>query len=179
MNIYKMSKDKIVPQEDFENELVELQPNLFSFALSLTADMHQAEDLTQDTTLKVLNNREKYQANTNFKGWVFTVMRNLFINNYHRLVRTQKIFDSNADISYMGTQRNSEGLATPDHEMSLQEINFAIDQLDPSLKEPFSMYVAGYKYKEIADVLDIPLGTVKSRIFMARKQLQETLADFR
>lgn len=174
-----MNKNNIVPRNVFENELIELQPNLYSFALSLTADTHRAEDLTQDTTLKVLSNREKYQANTNFKGWVFTVMRNLFINNYHRLVRTQKIFDTNADISYMGSHFNSEGLGSPDHEISLKEINQAIDQLDATLKEPFSMYVAGYKYKEIAEVLDIPLGTVKSRIFMARKELQETLVDFR
>lgn len=174
-----MNKKHITPKTAFENELIALQPNMFSFALSLTADMHQAEDLMQDTTLKVLTNREKYQPNTNFKGWVFTVMRNLFINNYHRLIRTQKIFDTSADISYLGAQQNSEGLGSPDHEISLKEINLAIDQLDMTLKEPFSMYVAGYKYKEISEVLDIPLGTVKSRIFMARKELQETLADFR
>ena len=175
-----MSKNKnIVPRPLFEDELVDLQSNMYSFALSLTSDQHQAEDLLQDTTLKVLNNREKYQANTNFKGWVFTVMRNLFINNYHRLVRTQTIFDANADLSYMGSQQDTAGLASPDHELSLKEINQAIDALDSSLSVPFTMYTAGYKYKEIADELNIPLGTVKSRIFMARKYLQEALRDFR
>lgn len=174
-----MSNKNIVSRTVFENELVDLQPNMYSFALSLTADMHRAEDLTQDTTLKALDNRDKYQADTNFKGWVFTIMRNLFINNYHRIVRTQKIFDESTDIAIFGAQQDSTGLSAPDHEISLKEINQAIEQLDPSIKDPFSMYVAGYKYKEIADILDIPLGTVKSRIFMARKQLQDTLSDFR
>lgn len=172
-------KKNIVPKPIFEDELVGLQSNMYSFALSLTSDQHQAEDLLQDTTLKVLNNREKYQANTNFKGWVFTVMRNLFINNYHRLVRTQNIFDSNADLSYMGSQEDSAGLGSPDHELSLKEINEAIEALDPALSTPFTMYTAGYKYKEIADELNIPLGTVKSRIFMARKYLQESLRNFK
>lgn len=162
-----------------EDRLVQLQANMFNFALSLTADRESAEDLTQDTSLKVLTNKDKFHEDTNFKGWVFTVMRNLFINNYHRVARTQTIIDTNADIAYIGGQSDSEGLVAPDREMNLQEINQAIDALSQDIKEPFSMFVSGYKYKEIAETLDLPIGTVKSRIFFARKQLQEALRDFR
>lgn len=165
-------------KDGFEDRLVQLQGNMFSFALSLTADRDAAEDLTQDTSLKVLVNKDKFQEDTNFKGWVFTVMRNLFINNYHRIARTQTIIDSNVDLSYVGAQHDSEGLVAPDREMNLQEINQAIDALSQDMKEPFSMFVSGYKYKEIAETLDLPIGTVKSRIFFARKQLQEALRDF-
>lgn len=159
-----------------EDRLVQLQANMFNFALSLTADRESAEDLTQDTSLKVLTNKDKFHEDT-FKGWVFTVMRNLFYQ-YHRVARTQTIIDTNADIAYVGGQSDSEGLVAPDREMNLQEINQAIDALSQDIKEPFSMFVSGYKYKEIAETLDLPVGTVKSRIFFARKQLEETLKRF-
>ena len=166
-------------KDPFEKELLGLQENMFSFALSLTADQTKAEDLMQDTTLKVLVNKEKYRDDTNFKGWVFTVMRNLFINDYHRTVRTRNIFDTNADLSFVGTLDETEGLPSPDQEMTLKEINLAIDSLTDEYKMPFSMYVSGFKYKEIAETLDLPIGTVKSRIFFARKKLQSNLKDFR
>lgn len=164
--------------DPFEKELLGLQENMFSFALSLTADQTKAEDLMQDTTLKVLVNKEKYRDDTNFKGWVFTVMRNLFINDYHRTARTRNIFDTNADLAYVGTVDETEGLPSPDQEMTLKEINGAINSLTDEYKLPFSMYVSGYKYKEIAETLDLPIGTVKSRIFFARKKLQTNLKDF-
>ncbi len=166
------------PNAFIDEDLVRLQDNMFNFALSLTADRETAEDLRQETVLKVLSNRDKFRENTNFKGWVFTVMRNLFINNYHRIVRTHSIIDTNADLAYVGVQDDNSGLSTPYHELSLKEINGAIEDLNDDLKVPFSMYTAGYKYKEIADALDLPIGTVKSRIFFARKNLQEMLSDY-
>lgn len=165
--------------DPFETELLGLQDNMFSFALSLTSDQTKAEDLMQDTTLKVLVNREKYRKDTNFKGWVFTVMRNLFINDYHQTSRTRNLFDANADIAYVGTIDETEGLPSPEQEMTLKEINSAIDSLTDEFKLPFSMYVSGYKYKEIAETLDLPIGTVKSRIFFARRKLWNSLVDFR
>ncbi len=166
------------PNAFIDEDLVRLQDNMFNFALSLTADRETAEDLRQETVLKVLSNRDKFRENTNFKGWVFTVMRNLFINNYHRIVRTHSIIDTNADLAYVGVQDDNSGLSTPYHELSLKEINGAIEDLNDDLKVPFSMYIAGYKYKEIADALNLPIGTVKSRIFFARKKLQEMLSDY-
>ena len=138
-----------------------------------------AEDLTQETTLKLLSNRDKYRSNDNFKAWVFTVMRNLFINNYHRLVRKRNMMDDTPDLPYNTPQHDTAGMYNnPYHELSLQDINNAIETLNEELRETFSMYVSGYKYKEIADILELPIGTVKSRIFLARRQLRDILSDY-
>lgn len=160
----------------FQKKLVSLQDNMMNFALSLTADRERAEDLLQDTTLKVLDNQSKFVDNVNFKGWVLTIMRNLFINNYHKIVRTQTLIDSNVD-PYNVKSYNDSGLASPEGDYQIQEINKAIEGLKDELKIPFSMYVSGYKYNEISERLKLPLGTVKSRIFFARKELQKQLAD--
>lgn len=162
----------------FVQNLLGLQDYMKSFARTLTADEMDAEDLMQDTTLKVLSNREKFVDNVNFKGWVLTIMRNIFINNYHKLVRTQSVVDANAD-AYNVPLPSDGGENTPEGSMDIKEINAAIAALSTTLKEPFSMYVTGYKYHEIADVLGIPLGTVKSRIFLARQELQKVLKDMR
>ena len=162
----------------FRNKLLGLQDYMMNFALTLTADREDAMDLTQETSLRVLDNLEKYTDNRNFKGWVLTVMRNIFINNYHKLVRTQELIDYNVD-AYNVPLMSDGGENTPEGSMDIKEITGAIAALQPSLKEPFSMFVAGYKYNEIADTLGIPLGTVKSRIFFARQELQKKLRDMR
>lgn len=162
----------------FQQKLVGLQENMLNFALMLTADRDDAQDLLQDTTLKVLNNQEKFVDNVNFKGWVLTVMRNIFINNYHKVVRTQTIVDSSADL-YNLDVTNDSGFNSPDSSYQIQEISNAIEQLNDDLRVPFSMFVTGYKYHEIAEKLNLPLGTIKSRIFFARQELQKVLKDFR
>ena len=155
-----------------------MQDYMKNFARTLTTDEADAEDLTQDTTLRVLNNYDKFVDNVNFKGWVLKIMRNIFINNYHKLVRTQGIIDSNVD-AYNVPLLSEGGENTPEGSMDIKEITQAIAALQPSLKEPFSMFVSGYKYNEIAETLGIPLGTVKSRIFFARQELQKKLHDMR
>ena len=153
-----------------------MQDYMKNFARSLTKDEADAEDLTQDTTLRVLNNYDKFVDNVNFKGWVLKIMRKIFINNYHKLVRTQELIDYNVD-AYNVPLMSDGGENTPEGSMDIKEITEAISALQPTLKEPFSMYVSGYKYSEIAETLDIPLGTVKSRIFIARQELQKKLHD--
>lgn len=149
----------------FQQKLLGLQENMMNFALMLTANREDAEDLLQDTTLKVLNNQEKFIDNVNFKGWVLTVMRNLFINNYHKVVRIQTFVDSTVDL-YNLDITNESGFDSPDKSYQIQEITKAINKLNDDFKIPFSMFLSGYKYNEIAEKLDVPLGTVKSRIFL-------------
>ena len=132
----------------------------------------------QDTTLKVLDNQEKFVDNVNFKGWVLTIMRNIFINNYHKIVRTQTVVDQDIDLYNLDIM-NDSGFDNPDGAYQIQEITSAIESLNEELKVPFSMFVSGYKYNEIAEALDVPLGTVKSRIFFARQELKKKLKDFR
>lgn len=151
---------------------------MMNFALTLTANRNDAQDLMQDTTLKVLDNQEKFVDNVNFKGWVLTIMRNIFINNYHKIVRTQTVVDQDIDLYNLDIM-NDSGFDNPDGAYQIQEITSAIESLNEELKVPFSMFVSGYKYNEIAEALDVPLGTVKSRIFFARQELKKKLKDFR
>ena len=161
----------------FQKKLLGMQENMMNFALMLTANREDAQDLLQETSLKVLDNREKYADNRNFKGWVLTVMRNIFINNYHRVLRTQTVVEQDIDL-YNLNVANDSSFETPDGAYQLQEITAAIDVLNEDMKAPFSMYVSGYRYHEIAKALRIPLGTVKSRIFFARQELKTKLKDF-
>lgn len=160
----------------FQKKLVSMQENMMNFALMLTANREDAQDLTQDTTLKVLSNQEKFVDNVNFKGWVLTVMRNLFINNYHKVVREQTLIDRDANL-YNLDALNDSGFDSPEGTCQIHEITEAISNLEADLKAPFSMFLSGYKYQEIAEQLCLPLGTVKSRIFFARKKLQKMLKD--
>lgn len=162
----------------FKKNLLGMQENMMNFALMLTANREDAQDLMQDTTLKVLDNQEKFIDNVNFKGWVLTIMRNIFINNYHKIVRTQTVVDQSVDL-YNLDITNESGFDSPEGSYQIQEISKAIENLNKDLKIPFSMYVSGYKYNEIAEKLNLPLGTVKSRIFFARQELQKTLKDYR
>ena len=161
----------------FQKKLLSMQENMMNFALMLTANRDDAQDLMQDTTLKVLDNQEKFVDNINFAGWVMTIMRNIFINNYHKVVRVQSIVDQNADLYNLNVPNDSIS-GSPDKIYQIQEVTRVVAGLSSELKIPFSLYLNGYKYHEIAEELDLPLGTVKSRIFFARKELQNTLKDY-
>ena len=162
----------------FQQRLLALQDNMLNFAYLLTSNNEEAHDLLQDTTLKVLDNQDKYTDNTNFKGWVFTIMRNIFINNYRRLVRNQTMVDQTDDLYHLNLPQES-GFDTPDGAFNVKEITKAINSFADEYRIPFSMHIAGFKYNEIANKMNLPLGTVKSRIFFARQKLQIILKDFR
>lgn len=164
--------------EIFQKRLLKLQDNLLNFAYMLTSNREEAEDLLQDTTLKALDNRDKYIDNINFKGWVFTIMRNIFINNYRRMVRNQTVIDRTEDLFHLNLPQES-GFDTPDGTYTIKEIQRAINSFPDEYRVPFAMHVAGYKYHEIATHLGLPLGTVKSRIFFARQKLQNALRDYK
>ena len=155
-----------------------LQANMLNFAYMLTSNRDDAYDLLQDTMLKALDNEEKYAENTNFKGWVFTIMRNIFINNYRRGVRAATIVDTTDNLYHLNLSQDS-GIESPEGSFSAAEITDAINEFADEYRIPFSMHVAGYKYNEIAEQMNLPLGTVKSRIFFARKKLQERFSDYR
>ena len=163
--------------KNFESRLLALQSNPLNFAYMLTSNRDDAYDLLQDTTLKALDNEDKYAENTNFKGWVFTIMRNIFINNYRKVVRSATIIDQTEDIYHLNLPQDS-GFETPEGSIAANEITDAINSFSDDYRIPFSMHVAGYKYNEIAEKMGLPLGTIKSRIFFARQKLQGMLADY-
>ena len=162
----------------FQERLLNLQSNLLNFAYMLTSDREEAHDLLQDTTLKALDNEDKYIDNVNFKGWVFTIMRNIFINNYRREVRNQTIVDQTEDLYHLNLPQES-GFGTPDGSYTVKEIMKAINGFSDEYRIPFTMHIEGYKYHEIAEKMSLPLGTVKSRIFFARQRLQIRLNDYK
>jgi RNA polymerase sigma-70 factor (ECF subfamily) len=161
---------------EFNNALIGLEGNLYSFAMSFTRNREEARDLTQETYVKALTYRGYYTPQTNFKAWVFTIMRNIFINNYRRNVKSGQIFDNSKD-SYLLNNSQSE-TGNPFQRIAIKDILSKINVLTEEYREPFEMHFNGFKYKEISDKLNIPIGTVKSRIFIARKKLMEMLPDY-
>ncbi len=164
--------------DSFQTRLLGLQNNLLNFAYQLTSNREQAQDLLQDTTLKALDNEDKYVDNVNFKGWIFTIMRNIFINNYRQNVRKATVIDQTEDLYHLNISQDS-GLSTPEGSYAVKEISVALNSFSDDYRIPFNMFVAGYKYNEIAEAMNLPLGTVKSRIFFARKTLRKQLKDYR
>ncbi|MCL1615524.1 sigma-70 family RNA polymerase sigma factor [Bacteroides sp. ET71] len=162
----------------FATELVGVQDDLLRFAYKLTADRDEANDLLQDTSLKALDNEEKYEPATNFKGWIYTIMRNIFINNYRRIVREQTFIDTTENQYHLNTPQG-EAFESTESTYDLKEMHRIVNALPKEYRIPFSMHIAGFKYREIAEKLNIPLGTVKSRIFFTRQRLQQELKDFR
>jgi len=156
------------------NQLLVLHADfLRPFAINLTRDSDMADDLYQETLYKALANREKYNAGTNIKAWLFTIMRNIFINNYRRKAKQRTIFDSTPNEFLLNNAANEGNRG--EGNIQLKEIRTAIRQLPDIFKIPFQLYYEGYKYNEIADTLNEPLGTVKSRIHFARKLLREQI----
>ena len=158
-------------------KLVGMQKRLFNFAYSLTMNRDDAQDLLQSTSLMVLNNQEKFVNNDNFSGWIFTIMRNIFINDYHSSSNKYTVFD-NEEGTIMNRYASNPGEETPDSTYTVKEINRAIKSLAEEYRIPFSLYLSGYKYQEIADRMNLPIGTVKSRIYASRQQLQSKLRDY-
>lgn len=164
--------------ETFEARLINIQRNLLNFAYTLTSNRDDAYDLLQDTTLKALDNEDKYVENVNFKGWVFTIMRNLFINRYRQNRRATVIVDQTDDLMYLNLSQDS-GFESPEGAINAKQISGLLSSFEEEYRRPLSMFIAGYKYAEIAESMHLPLGTVKSRIFLARKRLQKELGDDR
>jgi RNA polymerase sigma-70 factor (ECF subfamily) len=163
--------------KEFNAVLLENADFLKPFAVNLTKDNETANDLYQETLYKALANQEKYNVGTNIKAWLFTIMRNIFINDYRRKAKQKTLFDNSATDYLINLKQVSVSNAA-ESTLRVKEINEAIHQLPEIFKTPFVLYFDGYKYQEIADVLGEPLGTVKSRIHFARKLLKERLTRY-
>jgi RNA polymerase sigma-70 factor (ECF subfamily) len=164
---------------DFDQQLIDFQRPLKSFAYGFTNNEEEANDLLQETYLKALTYRDKFQAHTNLKAWLYTIMRNTFINNYRKAVRANTIIDKTDEQYYINTASTNSGFASPESVYSHAQIKKTVEQLEDDYRIPFTMYNTGFKYKEIAEKLDLPIGTIKSRIFLARKKLMVELSDYK
>ena len=159
---------------EFNTQFTSLTSLLNAFAYNLTRNVEDARDLFQETAFRALSNRDKFRPGTNFKAWLMTIMKNIFINNYRKKVKANTIIDTTENLFYLNSGKNTvENKA--ESQILMAEITKILNNLDNSLRRPFEMHYLGYKYQEIADELDLPLGTVKSRIFFARKALKERI----
>ena len=159
---------------EFQTNYQKLSQMLNAFAYKLTQDRERAKDLYQETTFRALTYKNKFREGTNFKAWVFTIMKNLFINDYRKMVRARVIMDSTDNDFYINSGKNviaNEG----DSNIMMDELTEIIGQLNEGLRVPFLMHYEGFKYQEIADKFDLPIGTVKSKIFFARKELKHQI----
>lgn len=162
---------------EFSCNVGKVSKALRPFAMRLTKDAEDANDLLQETLMKAYVNREKFAEGTNLKAWLYTIMKNTFITNYQRVVRRNTFIDSTANLHYL----NSASATTTSLAYStfaMDDINQALDSLDDAYRMPFVMYFRGFKYHEIAQKLQIPIGTVKNRIHIARKDLKDRLKNY-
>ena len=159
------------------SKIVGMESELRHFALKLTADQDSANDLVQDCMLKALDNKEKFVHAQNFKGWMYTIMRNLFINNYRRVTREMSMMDDSYSIGRQNLLEVEDGERF-EYAYDLKELHKVINAVPESKRKPFLMYVAGFKYNEIAEKMGLPIGTIKSRLFFVRKRLQKELKEF-
>ena len=162
---------------DFNQLLVTNAEFLKPFAITLTRDNEAAQDLYQETLYRALANKDKYNVGTNIKAWLYTIMRNIFINNYRRRAKQHTIFDSTPNdflLNYNQAVASNEA----ESNLKLKDINAAVHGLPEIFRNPFLLYFDGFKYHEIADALHEPLGTIKSRIHFARKLLKAQIQRF-
>jgi RNA polymerase sigma-70 factor (ECF subfamily) len=159
---------------EFNSAFNEMTSLLRAFAFNLTKNTEDAKDLYQETAFRAMTNRDKFRPGTNLKAWLFTIMKNIFINNYRKKVKANTIVDSTENLYYINS--GSSVIANQgDSNIMMKELSGMIERLDDNIRVPFLMHYQGYKYQEIADYFDLPLGTVKSRIFFARKELKELI----
>lgn len=162
---------------EFDDLLVNHTDFLKPFAITLTRDNETAKDLMQETIYRALANKDKYNVGTNIKAWLYTIMRNIFINNYRRKSKQNTIFDNTPNDFLLDYNQVTVANAA-EANLKLKEINNAINGLPEIFRNPFLLYFDGYKYDEISKMLEEPLGTIKSRIHFARKLLKSQLKRY-
>jgi RNA polymerase sigma-70 factor (ECF subfamily) len=177
-NVYDESLNKqVMTALEFQYQIAGLRSTLYGFTRRFTHDRDESLDLVQDTMLKALTYRDKFREDTNLKGWLFTIMRNTYINNYRKIQRNKTSKDNTKDLYFLNVE-DTHTFNKPETSFEYKDIWKHIHELRDELLVPFKMHTSGYKYHEIAEELNIPIGTVKNRIFHARKEIQMKLAGY-
>jgi len=158
----------------FDCQICDHTPSLQMFALRFTQNNDDADDLVQDTLIRAMRYADLYKEGTNLRGWLYTIMKNTFINDYKKSARHKKVVETSEDLSSYQLLKSSEGNLGENHFVG-EDINKALKSLSPVYYIPFIKYFEGYKYHEIAEELTIPIGTVKTRIHVARQLLKDNL----
>jgi RNA polymerase sigma-70 factor (ECF subfamily) len=163
-------------KSEFFTQISSLSKSLKPFAMNMTKSTEDTEDSIQDTMLRAITNFEKFQEGTNLKAWLYTIMKNIFINNYRKKSKFNIVRDD-SDNGFMINLSTQKTFNLAERMILNDELTKVIDMVENNLSKPFVMHYEGIKYEEISDRLDLPLGTVKSRIFLAKKKMQSLLQD--
>ena len=156
---------------NFDSMITPYRAKLKAYAMGFTNDEENANDLMQDTLLKAFTYFAKFKPETNFRAWLFTIMRNTFINDYRRNARTQKVMSTTEEIS-SSQLLHSASRNQGEQKFINGDIEKALSSLPANLYDPFMRY---FEYHEIAEEFDMPIGTVKTRIHYARMHLKKYL----
>ncbi|MES2827456.1 MAG: sigma-70 family RNA polymerase sigma factor [Bacteroidota bacterium] len=160
-----------------DSQICSERPKLLTLAKKFLSDDEDINDLVQDTLIKAVRYSHLYKEGTNMSGWLFTIMRNTFINSYRRMTRKNSIIDTSEELS-SAQLLNSSSKNRSENKFLMEDVNQAMKRVDPAYSAPFLRYFEGYKYHEIAAELNIPIGTVKTRIHLARKELKSQLSMY-
>lgn len=162
---------------EFNALVISHSDSLQSYAKNFTRDQDDANDLVQDTMLKAITYFKNFREGTNLKGWLYTIMKNTFINNYRRITKSNSFITKEEDISHANLVHSATS-NQGENKFMMEDINSALNALSDDYYTPFTMYFEGYKYHEISEHLNIPIGTVKTRIHVARKAMKKTLTAY-
>lgn len=163
---------------DFNVQLESHSALLKNFALKLTQDINDANDLVQETFLKAMMYSSKFKEGTNLKGWLMTIMRNTFINGYRRNTKRKTFMDTQEEQYIIDSAQTFNTYNDGESKFIRRDLSNAISKLPHDLKEAFELNAKGFKYHEIAEKVNVPLGTVKTRIFIARRRLRVSLSEY-
>lgn len=179
-----LNQDEIKKQTDFRDEMVPHLESLYNFALHLTSDHEDAEDLVQDTMVKAYRFFNSYEKGTNAKAWLFRILKNSFINRYRKISKLPNQVDYDEISPYYETIRSEQSETTDMQELMYREMMG--DEVTKALKklpEDFRTVVIlcdidGFTYEEIANMLDVPIGTIRSRLHRGRNLLRSLLNSY-
>lgn len=180
----ELTKEEVQKQEDFEEEIIPHLDALYNFALRLTSDPNDAEDLVQDTIVKAFRFFSSYEKGTNAKAWLFRILKNSYINNYRKKSKQPNQVDYDEVSTFYETIR-AERTDTSDledrmfRELIDDDISNALEELPEDFRTVVLLCdVEGFTYEEIANMLDVPIGTIRSRLHRGRNLLKAELMDY-
>ncbi len=176
-----MGEDATPKRQAFEREALVHLDTLYNVALRLTGNASDAEDLVQDTVTKAYRAWDKYEPGTNCRAWLVTILRNTFINQYRRDSRRPSAvqYDAVEDISVFEEVQDRDPEGSFFDLIVDEEVTRAIQQLPEEFRLPVVLSdVENMSYAEIAEILGLPVGTVKSRLFRGRRRLQQRLYEY-
>jgi RNA polymerase sigma-70 factor (ECF subfamily) len=167
-----VSRKNIGRKDPFSGHLVRMQENLYYYALQLTENKEDALDLVQETSYKALKNRKRLHNDEHIRAWLYTILKNTYINYLRSSQYRQLSYDTD-ELNLYSDFKEDQGTLHPDERLLRKELMEIVGLLPAVYEKPIRMMLTGYSYKEIASKMNIPIGTVKSRIHLGKKQIRK------